>query len=95
MAFESFDVFSHWWRLAHGLSALGVICGVLALAVKRLTVLAVGLAALQVAGVAFFVWRDFHPRNIPIHKEAVTSEGQPNADPPKDEGSSPVKPLRE
>jgi hypothetical protein len=47
---------------------LNVQNGITATAVKRLTVFAVGLAALQVAGVVFFVWRDFNPRKVTVDK---------------------------
>lgn len=46
--------------------------GITAAAVKRLTWFALGLAALQVFFAGFFVWREFHPRDLPVEKTPVS-----------------------
>lgn len=82
-------------QMAGVIKDLNIQNGITAIAVKRLTWLAVGLAALQVAAAVFFVWRDFNPRKVAVDKEPVSHEAEHDASPPKDESTSPVKPLQE
>jgi hypothetical protein len=60
---------------------LNVQNGITATAVKRLTWFAVGLAALQVVGVVFFVWRDFSPRKVTVDKSPDPNALHQNEDP--------------
>lgn len=60
---------------------------------KRVTVLTrwcAILAAVQVAGVVFFVWRDFNPRKVAVDKEPISTHSQGHTD--RHESASKIEP---
>jgi hypothetical protein len=53
------------------------------------------LAGVQVAAAAFFIWRDFNPRDVAGDQKGVSRESHHDAQPDKDQGGVEPKPSSE